>query len=68
MNKSIKIAGVSGLLAAGLLVIPGQAAQTAPEPVKIEGSKIVNQLPKHDGLPESRVVRVVYASPYSTAR
>ena len=50
------------------VVIPGQAAQTAPESVKIEGSKIVNQLPKHEGLPESRVVRVVYPSPFLTQR
>ena len=64
MGKVINIAWVSALLAAGLLVIPGQAAQRLPEAVKIEGSKIVNQLPKSEGLPESRVVRVVYPSPF----
>ena len=65
MGKIINIAGVGALLAAGLLVIPGQAAQTPPEAAKIEGSKIVNQLPKSEGLPESRVIRVVYPSPFS---
>ena len=66
MGKFISVAGAGALLAAGFLTIPGQAAQRPPEAVKIEGSKIANQLPKSEGLPESRVVRVVYPSPFAT--
>ncbi len=68
MGKFISVAGAGALLAAGFLTIPGQAAQKLPEAVKIEGSKIANQLPKSEGLPESRVVRVVYPAPFSAHR
>jgi hypothetical protein len=49
-------------IAAGLVVMPGEAAQKASEPVQFVGGKIVNQSAQQDGMPQSRVVRVVYPS------
>ena len=50
-------------IAAGLMVMPGQAAEKLSEPVQFVGGKIVNQMFQQDGMPQSRVVRVVYPSP-----
>jgi hypothetical protein len=63
MNRTgiASIATVAAI-AAGLLVMPGQAAQKPVEPLQFVGGKIVNQLPQQDGMPQSRVVRVVYPS------
>ena len=50
-------------IAAGLMVMPGQAAEKPSEPVQFAGGRIVNQLfAEQEGIPQSRVVRVVYPS------
>lgn len=68
MIKLINIASVGALIAAGLIIVPGEAAQKRTEPLKVESGKIANQLEKQVGMPESRVVRVVYPSPFETQR
>ena len=47
-------------IAAGLMVMPGQAAEKPSEPVQFAAGRIVNQVAQQDE--KGRVVRVVYPS------
>ena len=49
-------------IAAGLMVMPGQAAEKPSEPVQFAGGKIVSPWDEQEGMPQIRVVRVVYPS------
>ena len=49
-------------IAAGLMVMPGQAAEKPSEPVEFAGGRIVNQFAEQEGMAQIRVVRVVYPS------
>ena len=46
-------------IAAGLMVMPGQAAETPSKPVQFAEGRIVNQFAQQEGMP---FVRVVYPS------